>query len=63
MAPEVDEKHFTQASDVWALGCILIELTTTSIYTEEELRDKIKETKEDSFVMEQIFEEVAKVSF
>jgi serine/threonine protein kinase len=44
MAPEVDEKHFTQASDVWALGCILIELTTTSIYTEEELRDKIKET-------------------
>ena len=60
MAPETDEKEFTQASDVWALGCILLDLTTTSILTEEEIVNKIKEIKEDPFVMEEIFEEVAK---
>lgn len=60
LAPEVTDK-FTQASDVWALGCILLELTTTSLYTKEEIMEKIKEIKEDSFVMEQIFEEISKV--
>lgn len=61
MAPEMTDK-FTMASDVWAFGCILLELTTTSLYTQEEIMDKIRDIKEDSFVMEQIFEEISRVS-
>ncbi|XP_076091936.1 uncharacterized protein LOC143063599 isoform X2 [Mytilus galloprovincialis] len=59
MAPEMTDK-FTMASDVWAFGCILLELTTTSLYTQEEIMDKIRDIKEDSFVMEQIFEEISR---
>ena len=61
MAPEVREKGFSPQSDIWSLGCILFELTTASLLSQSECKEKIKAIKEDTFVMEEVLEDVAKV--
>ncbi|XP_021369620.1 serine/threonine kinase-like domain-containing protein STKLD1 isoform X2 [Mizuhopecten yessoensis] len=59
LAPELEDTGFTPVTDIWSLGCILFELTTSTFYDEKQVIEKMKEAKEDAFVLEQVFEDVA----
>ena len=61
MAPEVMTQAYDERSDVWSLGCILLEMTTTAIYNQQQLADKLVEIKKDPYILEEVFEEIAKV--
>ncbi|XP_033732002.1 serine/threonine kinase-like domain-containing protein STKLD1 isoform X2 [Pecten maximus] len=59
LAPEVEETGFSPITDIWSLGCILFELTTSTFFDEKQVIEKMKEAKEDTYVMEEVFEDVA----
>ncbi|XP_060069798.1 serine/threonine kinase-like domain-containing protein STKLD1 [Ylistrum balloti] len=59
LAPEIEKTGFSPVTDIWSLGCILFELTTSTLYDEKDVTEKMKEAKEDPYVMEEVFEEVA----
>ncbi|XP_071097519.1 serine/threonine kinase-like domain-containing protein STKLD1 [Haliotis cracherodii] len=60
MAPEVQDNPYDERSDMWALGCILFEMTTTAMFDGVMVATKLKEVKDDPGVLEEIFEDVAK---
>ncbi|XP_046542734.1 serine/threonine kinase-like domain-containing protein STKLD1 [Haliotis rubra] len=60
MAPEIQNNPYDERSDVWALGCILFEMTTTAMFDGVMVATKLKEVKDDPGVLEEIFEDVAK---
>ena len=62
MAPEVCEGgSYTEASDVFSLGCVLFELVTTWLYDREEAISKLQEIRKDPIVLDEIFEEISQV--
>ena len=61
MAPEVMTQAYDERSDVWSLGCMLLELTTTAIYDQKQLSEKLLEIKKDPYILEEVFEDIAKV--
>ena len=62
MAPEVCEGGcYIEASDVFALGCVLFELVTTWLYDREEAISKLQEIRKDPIVLDEIFEEISVV--
>ncbi|XP_067662721.1 serine/threonine kinase-like domain-containing protein STKLD1 [Haliotis asinina] len=60
MAPEIQNNPYDERSDVWALGCILFEMTTTAMFDSVIVATKLKEVKDDPGILEEIFEDVAK---
>ena len=62
MAPEVCEGGYCEASDVFALGCVLFELVTTWLYDGQEAIDKMREVRQDPIVLDEIFEEISQVN-
>ncbi|KAK3087169.1 hypothetical protein FSP39_002522 [Pinctada imbricata] len=62
LAPELTESFadFSTATDVWSLGVLLFELTTTAFFTEEDAMNKLREVKEDPYILEEVFEDIAK---
>ena len=63
MAPEVMTQAYDERSDVWSLGCMLLEMTTTAVYNKQQLASKLKEIKEDPYLLEEVFEDISKVGF
>ncbi|XP_069122430.1 serine/threonine kinase-like domain-containing protein STKLD1 [Argopecten irradians] len=60
LAPELEDTGFTAVTDIWSLGCILFELTSSPFFDEKQATETMKEAKEDAYVMEEVFEDVAK---
>ena len=61
MAPEVITHPFSMVMDVWSLGCLLLDMTTTTVCTQSELASKLTKMKSDIYILEDVFEEVSKV--
>lgn len=61
-APEVMTQAFDEHSDVWSLGCILFEMTTTFMYDMAKVVEKLDQIKKDAYILEEIFEEISKVN-
>jgi probable inactive protein kinase-like protein SgK071 len=61
MAPEVMEQAYDERSDVWSLGCVLLEMTTTAIYSQDQIFAKLTEIKTDAIALEEVYDEIAKV--
>lgn len=62
MAPEVMTQAFDERSDVWSLGCLLFEMLTTSLSSQNEVAQKLTEAKKDVQSLEEIYEEICTVS-
>ena len=62
MAPEVSEKAYDERSDVWSLGCILLEMCTTAFFDQGKLASKLLEARNDAFALEEVYEEMDAVS-
>lgn len=60
MAPEVMTQAYDERSDIWSLGCLLLEMATTAMYDQQQLAKKLEEIKEDSYILEEVFEDIAK---
>lgn len=63
MAPEVLERPYDERSDVWSLGCILLEIATSGVTeSEQTISGKLIEIKHNPQELENMLEEVGKVS-
>ncbi|XP_070175840.1 serine/threonine kinase-like domain-containing protein STKLD1 isoform X1 [Littorina saxatilis] len=60
MAPEVMDQAYDERSDVWSLGCVLLEMTSTAIFTQQQLAAKLMDIKKDPYILEEVFEDIAK---
>ncbi|XP_025112507.1 serine/threonine kinase-like domain-containing protein STKLD1 isoform X2 [Pomacea canaliculata] len=61
MAPEVMTQAFDERSDVWSLGCLLFEMLTTSLSSQNEVAQKLTEAKKDVQSLEEIYEEICTI--
>ncbi|XP_056394658.1 serine/threonine kinase-like domain-containing protein STKLD1 isoform X3 [Hyla sarda] len=58
MAPESLESMYTDKSDIWSLGCILLDLMTTSIKTDAEIVQLLEEVKLKPLSLQKNLEEI-----
>ena len=61
MAPETMEQPFNFDSDIWSLGCIMLELMTCGIWETAEMAGHLYEIKHSKTTLDNLLEEVAKV--
>lgn len=59
MAPEVLERPYDERSDVWSLGCILLELATTGYLDAAQMSSTLFQIKQSPQVLEKVLEKVA----
>ena len=62
MAPEVLERPYDERSDVWSIGCIVLEMATCSVYDTSQMSGKLFEIKHSPEALEEMLEEVGKAS-
>lgn len=62
MSPESVDKAFDTASDIWSLGCIILELMTCGIWDTAEMAGHLSAIKHDQAALDQLLVEVAKVN-
>ncbi|XP_074655282.1 serine/threonine kinase-like domain-containing protein STKLD1 [Tubulanus polymorphus] len=60
MAPEVMERPYDERSDVWSLGCIILEMTTCGFLDTNHMMSKLFELKSSQEVLEETLQEVSK---
>jgi len=60
MAPEVLERPYDERSDVWSLGCIILELTTCHFLDHPQMSSALFEVKSQPQRLEQILETTGK---
>ncbi|XP_028411067.1 serine/threonine kinase-like domain-containing protein STKLD1 isoform X2 [Dendronephthya gigantea] len=60
MAPEVLERPYDERSDVWSLGCILLELATTGFLDSAQASSTLFQIKQSPHVLEDVLEKVGK---
>ncbi|XP_073496354.1 serine/threonine kinase-like domain-containing protein STKLD1 isoform X2 [Phyllobates terribilis] len=58
MAPESLELQYTDKSDIWSLGCILLDLMTTSMKMDAEVSTLLEMIKMDPWCLHQNLEEI-----
>ncbi|KAM3912069.1 serine/threonine kinase-like domain-containing protein STKLD1 [Leptodactylus fuscus] len=58
MAPELVEFRYSDKSDIWSLGCILLDLMTTSMKTEAEIIEILEMMKMDPLCLHRNLEEI-----
>ena len=61
MAPEVLEQPYDAKSDTWAIGCLLLELTTVEIFTTQEIKGKLFEIKHHDEALEELLQLIGQV--
>ena len=61
-APEVLEKAYDQRSDVWSLGCVMLELASTAFCDKTTMAGKLFEIKHNPTALQQLLEQVEQVS-
>ena len=63
MAPEVFDHAYDERSDIWSVGCILLEMVTCGfIARPEEIAGKLFEIKHNSKALDALMETVSQVS-
>ena len=63
MAPEVFDHAYDERSDMWSVGCILLEIVTCGIIpTVEEIAGKLSEIKHNEKALDELLERVGHVS-
>ncbi|XP_071494263.1 serine/threonine kinase-like domain-containing protein STKLD1 [Diadema antillarum] len=60
MAPEVLEKPYDERSDVWSLGCIILEMATCGFLDTQSVTQVLMEIKQDPARLEEVLETVSK---
>lgn len=60
MAPEVLERPYDERSDVWSLGCILLELATTGFLDSAQASSTLFQIKQSPHVLDDVLEKVGK---
>ena len=61
MAPEVLEQAYDEKSDMWAIGCLVLELATCHLYGTAEIKGKLFEIKHNDEALEALLREIAEV--
>ncbi|CAI9546714.1 unnamed protein product [Staurois parvus] len=56
MAPESVHFIYSEKSDVWSLGCILLVLMTTSVKSDQDITDLLQKVKVNSSCLDTVFE-------
>ena len=63
MAPEVFDHAYDERSDMWSVGCILLEMVTCGVIpTVEEIAGKLSEIKHNDKALDEVLERVSQVS-
>ena len=62
MAPEVLEKPYDERSDVWSIGCIILEMCTCSLLDRDEISDVLFELKSSPKSLEEVLTKVHKMA-
>jgi len=60
MAPEVMERPYDERSDVWSLGCIILECCTCPTMDQAEIAGSLYDIKNSSKALEETLNEVKK---
>ncbi|XP_027054590.1 serine/threonine kinase-like domain-containing protein STKLD1 isoform X1 [Pocillopora verrucosa] len=60
MAPEVLERPYDERSDVWSLGCIVLELATCGFLDQSQISSKLFQIKQSPQELEDVLKEVEK---
>ncbi|XP_068695126.1 uncharacterized protein [Montipora foliosa] len=60
MAPEVLERPYDERSDVWSLGCIVLELATCGFLDQAQISFKLYQIKQSPQELEDVLKEVGK---
>lgn len=60
MAPEVLERPYDERSDVWSLGCIILELATCGFLDQSQISSKLFQIKHSPQELEDVLKEVGK---
>lgn len=63
MAPEVLERPYDERSDVWSLGCIMLESCTCSFLDKDEISDVLFDLKSSSQSLEEVLKRVQKAGY
>lgn len=63
MAPEVLERPYDERSDVWSLGCIVLEACTCSFLNKDEISDVLFELKSSPQSLEDVLKKVQKSGY
>lgn len=61
MAPEVLERPYDERSDVWSMGCILLEMATCSILDYSQVSELLMEIKKRPQALEDALEQISKI--
>ena len=61
MAPEVLEQRYDEKSDTWAIGCLVLELTTAHQYKTHEIKGKLFEIKHNDEALEELLLDIGQV--
>lgn len=61
MAPEVLTQPYDMRTDMWAIGCVLLELVTCDLYETGEIMGKLCEIKHSDEALTELLEEIRKV--
>jgi len=61
MAPEVLERPYDERSDVWSLGCILLEMATCGCFDYSQITSLLMDIKKKPQVLEDALEKVSKM--
>lgn len=60
MAPEVLERPYDERSDVWSLGCILLELATCGFLDQSQISSKLFQIKSSPQELEEVLKDIGK---
>ena len=61
MAPEVQDRPYDERSDVWSVGCIALELATSSTHDAQQMSGKLFEIKHNPQALEDMLTGVSQV--